>query len=122
MSWEDLLKNKKFRQTVEDIDAGEQYDRTRFRRRGNPEDVINRRLGVMNLDRPVQLPLVELQYRDHFGPVFALINRIIPKHQIWAHHDKVNKDKHTKWVDVLVNYQSEVKQMIKDKEKEEDAN
>ena len=122
MSWEDLLKNKKFRQTVEDIDAGEKFDRTRFRYRGKPDDVINRRKGVIETDRPVQLPLVELQYREHFSPVFALINRIIPKHQIWAQYDKTNKDKHMKWVDVLVDYQSQVKQMIKDKEREEDAN
>ena len=114
--WFDIIKNR--RQYPKDIEGGEPYDRARFNYRGRPDDSANRG-GRYDYDNPIQEPLDVLNYREHFGSFFGSINRMVPKHELYAVRDKKNTSKHRKWAEVLRNYQSQVKQMIVDAEEEE---
>ena len=122
MSWFDILKTETFnygtRQMPSDIEEGESFDRARFNYRGTADDAANQG-GEMDLSNPIQWPQDKLGYREHLGPVFGIMNRTIDKHSKWALRDKKNKSKHNKWADILRNYQSEVKQMITDGEKQD---
>ena len=107
-------RGKKFRQTRADIDAGEIFDEVRYRRRGTPEDAGNR--GGKLPEKPVQENPETMNYRQHLGPVFGLINRIVPKHETWALRDKKNNARHLSLVKDLTRYMHGAKQMIKEAE------
>ena len=81
--------------------------------RGDPKDPANRG-GWMDLENPIQENPETMNYRQHFGPMFGAINRMVPKHEKYVLRDKKNSEKHKKWAKTLKNYESEVKQMIQE--------
>tara|TARA_R100000781_G_scaffold37384_1_gene26440 strand:+ start:1048 stop:1437 length:390 start_codon:yes stop_codon:yes gene_type:complete len=111
MSWQEVLKKEKWQQTVEDLHAGEKFDRARFARRGDPKDAANR--GGKLPTEPIQENPKTMNYRQHLGPVFGLITRIIPKHETWSLRDKKNSARHQSLINDLKRYMHGAKQMIK---------
>jgi len=121
--WQEVLKETPTfqygkRQLPKDVEGGEPFDRARWNFRGTPDDAANRG-GRMDLNNPIQEAYDTMNYREHLGPVFGMINRTVEKHFKWGMRDKRNKAKHDKWANVLRNYNSEVKQMIVDEEARE---
>lgn len=89
--------------------------------RGDPKDPANRG-GRMDVEQDEEGKYIHsiqenpetMNYRQHFGPMFGAINRMVPKHEKYAMRDKKHSEKHQKWAQTLRNYESEVKQMIVD--------